>query len=469
MQLSFRDPGGFVIRSESRVYRCVLPHAVDDLCSFLSSPLAATWMADQTLACSTILRDDAAAVVAPELGQTLPEGSAVVEHKRIRFTNYPYEWAPEMLRAAGLLTLRLADEAAAAGFGLKDATPYNVMFEGPKPIFIDLLSFERRDPRDPLWRPYAQLIRTFVYPLLAVRHFGLRLDELLLTHRDGLEPERMLRLCPAWRLLIPPFLGTVTFPALLSGGRAFSPDRFRHRRARTADEARFLLNQLLVRARRVLERATVPGAQDSYQSDRELSYRPAEFAAKERVVAGMLQQIDCGSLLDIGCNTGHFSMLAARLRMRVVAIDKSPESARALWRTAGDSNLDILPLVIDIGRPPGACGWANQECSSFLDRARGEFDCVLLLALIHHLLVAEGIPLDRICELAAELTTRWAILEYVDPADAQFQRLVRGRGSLYGDLTRTRFEATATRWFHIAESWDITPTRRIYLLDPKAV
>jgi hypothetical protein len=27
------------------------------------------------------------------------------------------------------------------GFGLKDATPYNVLFRGAQPVFVDLLSF----------------------------------------------------------------------------------------------------------------------------------------------------------------------------------------------------------------------------------------------------------------------------------------------------------------------------------------
>ena len=110
----------------------------------------------------------------------------------------------------------MARESLDAGFGLKDATPYNVMFDGPRPVFLDVLSFERRDPLDVLWRPYGQFVRSFVYPLLAARYCGVRVDELLLVHRDGIEPERMLRLCPAWRRWFPPFLGAVSIPALVS-------------------------------------------------------------------------------------------------------------------------------------------------------------------------------------------------------------------------------------------------------------
>lgn len=135
-----------------------------------------------------------------------------------------------------------------------------------------------------------------------------------------------------------------------------------------------------------------------------------------------------------------------------------------LWKSAGENNLNILPLVIDIARPPGACGWANREFPSFLDRAQERFDCVLMLALVHHLLVNERVPLEYIFDLIAGLTTHLAIVEYVDPSDSQFRRIARGRDALHRDLTEAGFEAAAARRFDIVDSCRITPTRRLYSL-----
>src|SRR5690349_129632 len=89
----------------------------------------------------------------------------ILEHERIPFPSYPYEWAAPMLHAAGRLTLDLAASLAKEGMGLKDATPYNILFRGPQPVFVDLLSIERRDPRDAIWLPYAQFVRMFLSPL----------------------------------------------------------------------------------------------------------------------------------------------------------------------------------------------------------------------------------------------------------------------------------------------------------------
>lgn len=464
---SFRDPDGYVFERDGRIFRCVLPHAAADLQAFLATPLAQKWMADGSLVSSRVVND----LYGTKLPSNFPSGAIIVEHSPIPFRNFPYEWAPEMLRSAAMLTLEMASAAMAAGFALKDATPYNIMFDGPRPVFLDVLSFRRRDALESIWQPHAQFIRTFAYPLLACSQFGLRMDEILLTHRDGLEPERLLALCPPYRRLLPPFLTAVTIPTLLGrGNNGAEADPYRVRHARDAEEATFILQRLFRRARRLVGlRAGRRRRGTTWQyMDSGLPYAPAEFAEKQRLLADTLARWPVRNLLDLGCNTGHFSLLAARYGARVVAIDRDADAIGALWQSASTVSTVVLPLVVDIGRPPGACGWQNSECTAFLDRARGKFDCVLMLALIHHLLVNERVPLVAILQLAAELTTHLAVVEYIDPQDAQFQRIARGRDALHHDVTRDNFEATVRAWFQILDAKDVSPTRRIYVLRKSA-
>jgi SAM-dependent methyltransferase len=468
--LSFRDPDGYVFKAGDRILRYVLPHAAGDVRAFLESPLAANWTSAGKLVHSRILENPSQPDLPPECSGRLPQGAIIVEHDPVSFPNYPYEWTPGMLQSAAELTLELAREAMRAGFTLKDATPYNLIFDGGRPVFVDLLSIRRRDPTEAVWQPYAQFVRTFILPLIAFRYFGLRPDEILLAHRDGIEPERLLPLCPAYRLLLPPFLSTVTLPVLLArAGRGGTADRYRVRHARDADEAAFLLESLFARAGRLLRRTGKPprnSATSQYMNSGH-PYAATEFAGKERFVERAMERHLPRRVLDVGCNTGHFSRLAARTGARVVAIDRDEGAVDALWRSASHSARGILPLVVDIGRPPGACGWQNGECAAFLDRARGSFDCVLMLALLHHLVVNERVPLAAILQLAADLTTRWAVVEYIDPRDPNFQHIARGRDALHRDLTQENFESAAGRWFQIADAAAIGDTRRIYLLRKK--
>jgi len=103
---SFRDPAGFTFREDGRFLRAVRPAAFDTLSQFLSTPLARNWM------------ESGRFVETHPLNSTV-EGYQLVEHERIAFPSFPEEWPPEMLHAAGALTINLAEEALAEGFELR--------------------------------------------------------------------------------------------------------------------------------------------------------------------------------------------------------------------------------------------------------------------------------------------------------------------------------------------------------------
>jgi hypothetical protein len=75
--------------------------------------------------------------------------------------------------------------------------------------------------------------------------------------------------------------------------------------------------------------------------------------------------------------------------------------------------------------------------------AEGFFNCALFLAITHHLTVTDQIPREQIFDVAATLTTRWLVIEYVVPPDPMFRHLTRGRDHLYQEYSRSVFETTA--------------------------
>ena len=88
-----------------------------------------------------------------------------------------------------------------------------------------------------------------------------------------------------------------------------------------------------------------------------------------------------------------------------------------------------------------------------------------MLAVIHHMLVTERVPLPDILALAAELTSNLAVIEYVGPEDSMFRRLVRGREELHRDLSPAVFEAACRPYFDVVRSRAIEGShRRLYLL-----
>jgi 2-polyprenyl-3-methyl-5-hydroxy-6-metoxy-1,4-benzoquinol methylase len=341
-----------------------------------------------------------------------------------------------------------------------------VLFKSARPIFVDVLSFELRDRRDPTWLPFNQFVQTILLPLLMNKYFDVRLDQLLLTHREGIEPAAVARLSGFSKKLNPLFLSLVFFPSWLGNKKSADDSIYQPRKLRNAERAKFILERQFKQLRRQLDKLR-PVERDStwsgyMTSDRHFS--DDYLQAKQSFVAEELENRKAQRVLDVGCNTGHFSRMAAERGVKVVAIDQDPAVVDAVWQIAAAEHLDILPLVVNLARPTPAVGWRNEECSSFLERSRGDFDLVLMLAVLHHLLVSEQIPLPAILDLAAELTTKFLIIEFVAPSDPMFHVLVRGREDLYRELTKESFERFASERFSVVRSLELNDTRSIYLL-----
>lgn len=448
---SFRDPSGCVVRDHGRILRSVIPTEAPALRAFLETPVAQGLIGAGSVVSTT------------ELAST--RDSAWFEHESVSFPSYPFEWSPAMLAAAAALTLDLSGTILPSGFWLKDATPFNVLFRGPAPIFVDMLSFERRNPKQTVWRPLAQFVSTFLLPLALARR-GHPLGDLLMRNRDGISPERAWHSTGWFDRARLPLLSLVSLPYLLGKLSAAKQAPAGERDEPDPERAGFILDTTYRWLQAQLHRVSKSGGRTSrwtgYMSN--LSYDADEFEAKRRFVGAVVDSERPVRVLDVGSNTGHFSVLAARAGAEVVSIDSDPEVIDTLWRQASADHLNILPLVVDFARPTPAMGWRYTESDSFLERASGRFDVTLMLAVLHHLLVTDRIPLDEVIDVAADITRRSLVIEYVDPADPMFRQIARGRESLHTGLSIDTFTRSCERRFEVAASQEISPTRRLFHL-----
>jgi ribosomal protein L11 methylase PrmA len=189
---------------------------------------------------------------------------------------------------------------------------------------------------------------------------------------------------------------------------------------------------------------------------------------KREFVTRALSEIRPARVLDVGANTGVYSRIAAEAGAEVIAWDTDAQAADLNWKTARERSLAILPIVADFARPTPAVGWNNAECASLLSRARGQFDCVLMLGILHHLLVVDQIPLAAIIDQIADITKRWAILEWVPQDDSQFSSLCRGRESLYDHLTETTFADALSALFKVHRREQLPNGRTLWLIEKAA-
>jgi SAM-dependent methyltransferase len=204
-----------------------------------------------------------------------------------------------------------------------------------------------------------------------------------------------------------------------------------------------------------------------YESSRE-HYGAEDLRQKAEFVRDALADPAIRSVLDLGCNTGEYSVLAANLGKSVVVADADDASIQRLYERRRGAATDISPMVLNIARPPPALGWMNAEVPSFIDRATARFDCVIALGLIHHLAVTERVPLALIAQLLQRLTTATLIVEWVDREDPRFKQLAGLNWPLYLSWTRQGFELLLSVPFLLQSSLTLPcGTRTLYFWKPK--
>lgn len=467
--LSLRDPQGQVVKIEKRLFRCVHPHVVAEVQGVLQAVSKLGVLANGRIVAHRELVLTEKTEVLRRLREfdlcDDGESDLLLEHPEIELATFPYEWCSEALFDAGQFTLELAERLNELGLELKDATPFNILFEGTRPVFTDILSFQKITKTT--WSPCAQFLQSFIYPLLLQKHFGLNSRSCFLENRDGLPGSDLRRMCSLWKLLSRDFFPVLTLPHFLSRFSGLE------RQLQTQAQAQALPAPDLGVRRKVfrslqgsLERAhgkSIPASHWSgyYQADD--SAEEGYLQTKTKIVHEFLDLSKPSKVLDIGCNTGVFSLEAARLGASVWAIDRDEGCISVLWKHARRESLKILPLVVNIARPSPALGWRDREHESFLERVKGRPDCVLMLALLHHLFANEAIPFPEVVNLLAELTSRDVILEYVAPCDDKFSEISRGRD--FSSFTSERFESVAARQFDIVRKSGLKAGQRIlYLL-----
>jgi len=450
---TFRDPAGSLRIAGNRVLRTVHPGHATAALEFLQSELARSWVEQGRLVETRFLAGE--------------EGELTLEHPRIFFPSYPWEWTPTAWIAAADLTLDFCDALLPRGLILKDATPLNILFEGAQPVCVDVLSVEERDPASPLWLAYGQFVRTFLLPLSAFAWLGWPLSASI-QKRDGYEPADLapyLRLVQRWR---EPFRSLVTLPLMLekSGGKTGAAGAG----ARQAPEAALAtlqrnLGNLRTHLRRIEQRLQSKQHSSRWSGYTQSAdhYSAEDQRLKKRFVQDALAGAQAKHVLDLGANTGVYSRIAAEGGADVVGWDTDLEATERNWREASQHKLRIMPLLANPARPTPSAGWRNVENLSLLNRARGRFDCVMMLGLIHHVLLSEQIPLPEIVSLLRELTASWAIVEWVPVSDPRFVDLLRGRDALYGHLDEAMFVLATEPHFTVVLR-EILPNGRILFL-----
>lgn len=342
-------------------------------------------------------------------------GAHKLRSPRVPFVSQPTEWCDQQLFDAAHLTLDLMDAVLTECRELKDASAWNVIFDGCSPMFCDLFSVQ--DLASRRWWAFGQFARHFLLPLMLSKQRGLRGYNSFRLYRDGVVPDVAVGLL-GWRRWLP---RSALLLAQTAGATAPVADSDEPAdaefSARLLSGVRWTLNGLAPQSS--------PSQWGSYESQR-AHYDAQALAIKRDAVSDWLAHLAPERVMDLGCNAGEFSHLAADAGALVVCLDGDHEAIQTLYRGSA-GNRRLFPVIASLDDLCGGRGWEGCEHPGLLDRLRAwRADLVIMLALIHHLMTA-SIPLARIASFVGRLTQRFVIVEFIDESDEQLQLLCRQR------------------------------------------
>ena len=154
---SFRDPAGKIFYHKNKVYR-ILNEEGSKRFNFLEKKDLLKNLINKKFVIPSKRNSQSF-----ELKEFINQ--QIIEHDKIDYVSYPYEWSFHQLKDAAIhhlnLHLYLMDNNAT----LIDGSAYNIQFIGHKPIFIDVLSIKEYEDGE-YWKAHKQFCENFLNPLL---------------------------------------------------------------------------------------------------------------------------------------------------------------------------------------------------------------------------------------------------------------------------------------------------------------
>ena len=464
--VSFRDPENFAYSRDGEWFRVASGASASSLRTLRESGIYRELTTEGKLlpyeevvdSRAGHILDDAAALVY----RSSSEFDTVFAVPEVGPITYPWEWPNGSLAAAAQVTLEVREALLDIGLDLKDASAFNVQFPAGRPMFIDLGSIQKWRP-NPSWNASRQFIEHFVNPL-AVGH-GPSVsasDAWVMSRGRGLRSAAARSLMPS-RLRRRPGLAVLQASTRPVSSNKPTETRFRDDVGGNTDLALKATRSLTRR----LRKATVKlagtthattwaeyGSREHYgQEDLD---RKADLS-RDFVARWVGDQ--AGIVLDVGGNDGFTVSALSMSRSLSVVLDPDAGALDALsTRLSQESDgAQILPLVGDLTNLSPASGLLGDEFLSFHHRVKP--DAVLCQAVLHHIVITQGVPMALAVEALAKFGAPVQI-EFADAHDEKVKLLIAQIPNWSGDYSREGLIEELRRFFtDVTVVGNTSPTR----------
>jgi ribosomal protein L11 methylase PrmA len=422
---SFRDGAGAVFESGGGVFRRLTGDGAQRLEAYRTSGFQAA------------VERSGRVVRTVQVDTGNADCGTVLQHERVKLISYPYEWPFSLLKTAALFHLELNLDAIRHDLKMVDASAFNVQFDGVRPIFIDVLSFDRYVDNEP-WIAHTQFCTQFLNPLLLASRKGIPFHAWYRGDLEGISVTATSRLLGPGSWFSLNALLNVHLPARanrsvrLTSGDTVS--KLRHARV-----PRSAIMSLMHRLAAWIEKMDLPASGapgwNEYRAQRAAFAR--DDALREGLVREAVGELRPSVVLDVGCNDGLYSALAIAAGAGfAVGIDSDERALERCFARASAEQLPLLPLRVDWCNQTPSQGWRGKERSSFSSRCKA--DLLIAFAVLHHISVGRNVPLADAVACLVEAAPR-GLIEFVPPGDPLLDKLLTLKSARPVDYSEEAF------------------------------
>jgi len=352
------------------------------------------------------------------ISETEIEGfNLVIEHERIPYWNYPYEWSFTMLHRAANVVLEANAIANKYDYELFDVHAYNVVFDMGRPKYVDFGSFFKRDIKNSnSWSGYLNFYNSFYMPLYLYNKGYSDVSNSIFLYNGFYNDKDLFLLRYKYSSFFGRGLANLLYKAHSTTRRLAVA-----RHSRIIDKygnhkhinkllkfKKFYQNRFTTKKAVKLIKGVNKSKINSYWKDYHNDKDPANDDRFLRITSLIKTQLkDAVSLIELASNQGKFAnyVLEDTQIDKIIATDYDKNAVDRIFIT-NENREDVLPLLYDFVRP-------NNRSNTLKISDRIQADIVMALAVTHHLLLTQDVSLDHIFKVLESHTNKYIIVEFM--------------------------------------------------------
>ncbi len=369
----------------------------------------------------------------------------IIEHEKISLDTKPYEWTFYKLKKAALFHLDLHIYLLNLGYTLKDSSAFNVKFINNEPIFIDFLSITKYKQKD-YWNGYDQFCKEFYNPLLLCSKYNLGFNNVYKGFDDGIPTTFTYKL-----------LGFKTYLSFFDLIHVFFKSYLEIKNLKKNNIKKkfnltsyiFLLNSFKNKIKNLDYNPRYSFWSKYYDN---CNYKDTSENEKISIFKSFIYKNNINKLLDLGCNTGKYSIIASEMNVKqIISIDNDVSSLEILEKKKKKNIFTIYKNLIEEIQNHNSL---NQSYTC---------DGVIAFALLHHLHISENLPLKNILKYIIENSNN-GLIEFVSSEDQMVKSMIEIRDKKYPDYNLKDIKQIISKYCNILKVHKLNSSER-YIIE----